>query len=130
MFDDIFKNLQMHFPFLYTDDAHYKFCSDMELMITLKDGRRFLYDDIDKTVRKLPKDSNDMSEDECRSEFGKRLYKIMFRKGITQSELSEKTGLSQTMLSNYITGKNSPSFYNVDKIAKALECSIDDLRYL
>lgn len=81
------------------------------------------------TIRKLPRDSNNMSEEEYRIEFSMRLKKIMYRKGWTQDDLSEATGITQAMISRYISRKATPSFYNVDKIAKALGCSTDEFRY-
>jgi DNA-binding Xre family transcriptional regulator len=88
-----------------------------------------LYDDVTRSYRKLPTDSDELTEDECRREFGIRLNKILIRKNITQIELSEMTGINRSILNGYITGKHSPSFYNVDRIAKALDCSVDDFRY-
>jgi transcriptional regulator with XRE-family HTH domain len=70
-----------------------------------------------------------MTEDECRSEFGYRLVHIMIRKGISQVDLAERIGVSNVMINRYINGSNTPSFYVVDKIAKALNCSMDDFRY-
>lgn len=126
----VIENLKTNFPFLAADAVDYIEHSDCEVVVKLEDGRMFLYDDMDKSFRKLPSNCYELSEDECRSEFGQRLYKIMFRKGFTQFDLSEKTGIQQSLLSNYITGKRSPSFYNVDRIAKALGCSVDEFRYL
>ena len=70
-----------------------------------------------------------MSEQQCREEFSIRLKRLMYRQGVTQKELSEETGISEMTISNYMNGKRTPSFYNVDKISKALKCSIDIFRY-
>jgi transcriptional regulator with XRE-family HTH domain len=70
-----------------------------------------------------------MTEDQCRTEFGKRLIRRMYDKRMSQKELSSETGISEQMLSRYINGKSTPSFYIVDKIAKVLNCSTDEFRY-
>lgn len=101
-----------------------------ELIIWLDDGGRFLYDDISNCIRQLPRDVTSMSKNETLDEFGRRLEKIMYRKHITQSELSERTGLSQPTISNCINGKYNPGLYTLDKIAKALGCSLDEFRCL
>ena len=62
-------------------------------------------------------------------EFRQRLRRLMTRQGVSQLELSELTGIPQSTISNYLTGKFLPGFYNMDKIAKALKCSIDEFRY-
>ena len=124
-----YENMKMYFPFLAKEAVEFKDDGKFELIVKLKSGEVISYDDLEKTIRNLPGNSDCMTENECRTEFGIRLRNIMFRKGITQAELSSMTGITQTMISKYITGKTSPSFYNVDKIAKALRCSIEELRY-
>jgi DNA-binding Xre family transcriptional regulator len=108
----------------------YEELNDFELVAKMNNGVTVLYDDIDHCFRRLPTNSDDMTEEECRAEFGWRLRKIMFRNGITQEQLSERTGIAQSRISNYLRGKNSPTFYVVDRIAKALGCSIDEFRYI
>lgn len=130
MSNSVLTNFKLNFPYLYKEAASYEEINGYDIIVTLKNGASIVYDDVDKSFRNLPKDSNSMTESECRREFGIRLEKIMNRKRITQEELSYKTGISQGMISNYITGRNSPSFYNVDKIAKALGCSVDEFRYI
>ena len=71
-----------------------------------------------------------MSEEECKNEFGTRLKRLIYYKGFTQEDLSNATGISKTMINGYITGKINPSFYKVDKICKALGCSMDRLRFV
>ncbi len=100
-----------------------------EIIVKLLDGRSIAYDDVDRSIRHLPDDSYNMTEQQCRVEFGSRLCKIMRQKGITQSMLSSDTKIPQPSLSKYVTAQATPSFYNADRIAKALGCSLDDLRY-
>jgi DNA-binding Xre family transcriptional regulator len=123
------ENMKLHFP-LITEHA-VEFIQDdrTSVVMKLETGESFLYDDYDKTIRKLPSDSKEMTESEVRREFFFRLRKIMMLKGVTQTELSEMTGISQPVLNRYLTGKATPGFYAVDRIAKALKCSTDDFRY-
>lgn len=120
---------ELYFSYMLKDVDYYKELNDYDLVVKTKDGRTFLYDSVENAIRKLPKDSNNLTKQECSREFGKRLYNIMYRKGFTESKLSSMTGIPQPMISSYITGKTTPSFYKVDKIAKALGCSVDDFRY-
>jgi DNA-binding Xre family transcriptional regulator len=108
----------------------YRESGDFEIIVECDDGYTFAYDDLDKTIRMLPADSNNMSEEMWHREFGRKLRKLMFRKGLTQIELANKVGISQATLSNYITGRNMPGFYIIDKLARALDCSTDDFRYI
>jgi DNA-binding Xre family transcriptional regulator len=125
----LIERLEQYYPFIARTAVEYIQVGPMELMVNLDDGSTVLYDDIDQSFRNLPRDSRHMSEQQCRQEFSIRLRRLMYRQGITQKELAEETGISEITISNYITGKRTPSFYNVDKISKALKCSIDLFRY-
>lgn len=49
------------------------------------------------------------------------------KKGLTQKELSEKTGLSRSFISQIENGTNNPSKDSLYKIAKVLEIDVDQL---
>lgn len=59
--------------------------------------------------------------------FGKRLKKIRKEAGITQKELADKIGVSRTTIAGYETEGKEPSYDNLIKIARALNCSLDVL---
>lgn len=126
---ELIESYKLYCPFLYKDTVDIREIDGWTIMATLEDGTRYLYYSDTNIFSKLPNDPEDMTEDECRKEFSRRISRIMLYKGITQKILSERTGIPQSRISDYITGKRSPSFYNVDKIAKALGCSMDRLRY-
>ena len=125
----LLANLQRMYPFLYEQMESYDIISNYDIHIKMNDGSTVLYDDFDKSFRTLPTHSDEMTEEQCRREFAYRLYNLMRRKCITQQELGDKTGIAQPQISLYLNAKSLPSFYNVDKIAKALGCSVDELRY-
>lgn len=100
-----------------------------ETKITLDNGEVYLYDEGTESVRRLPDNPDNLNEYEFMCEFGIRLRNVMRRKGIDQRYLSEKTGISQPQLSRYATGKNTPSIYVVNRLAKALGCNVDELVY-
>lgn len=129
MKDRFFNNFKLYFPIASELVTSFKQTGLFDLTIKLNDGTSVMYDDIEHSIRNLPRDSKSMSEKECRREFGLRLRKIMYIKNISQLELSERTGISNVTISNYLNFKATPSFYNVDRIAKALGCSMEDLRY-
>lgn len=127
---DIVLNLKKYFPFLAGDATRFIKDGPHLLIVELKDDTYVLYNDLEKTFRNLPRNGEDLSEEEFRREFGYRLNKLMLFNGISQTELSNRTGITQSRISGYINGKVTPSFYKVDKIAKAIGCSTDDLRYV
>ncbi len=58
---------------------------------------------------------------------GQRLARIRRERGFTQVELAEKTGLVQTLVSDYERGKLRLNADMILRFATALEVSTDDL---
>lgn len=117
---------KLYYPHL-ANHVH-KFCYDPdldELIFVSDDNSLWCYDDADNTVHCISDNYNDISDDKYKKEFGRRLQKIMLKKRITQDSLTEKTGISQCRISNYINGISVPSFINAVKIADALNYSVD-----
>ena len=55
------------------------------------------------------------------NEFQYRLLKVIAKRGITASELSDASGVDKSALSNYINGKYVPKQDKVYKLARALD---------
>ena len=128
MDDYVYDEFSFNFPSIARQATSYHHISDIELIIKLENGEVFSYENINKSLRILP-DSSSLTEEECRREFAIRLKLMMTVKGMNQNALSEATGIQQYLISDYTKGKRLPGFYNLDKIAKALNCSLDELRY-
>ena len=60
-------------------------------------------------------------------EFGDRLKATREARELSQSDLAERAGLQPTAISHFETGRRSPSFDNLKKLADALTVSIDYL---
>ena len=65
--------------------------------------------------------------DESANVFGTNLKRMMKSKNITQVELSKAIGITQPLLSIYITGKSKPNIYKAYAMAEYVGCSIDEL---
>lgn len=59
--------------------------------------------------------------------FGRYIQKIRKSKNITQEELAEKIGTSQTWIAYIETGRNRPNIKMLEKIAKVLGVKAKDL---
>lgn len=126
---NVIKQFERCYPSIAEDVEEYIETNDDYIIVRLIDGSAFLYSSWTNAIRQLPKDSYDMTEEQCKKEFGHRLRMVMQNRGITQVELSIRTGITQPSISAYMNGIKCPSFYTVDRIAKALDCSVDVFRY-
>lgn len=55
------------------------------------------------------------------------LIKLRKSKSLSQEELGKKIGLGSNTISQYELGKRNPNIHILKKLAKALDCKIDDL---
>ncbi len=60
-------------------------------------------------------------------EFAERLKAVREEKGLSQTELAAKTGLQPSAVSHFESGRRSPSFDNLRRLADALNVTIDYL---
>ena len=119
-----------YYPNLASKIKKHKVVLGHEVEVFLDDGRAFIFDKYESTLRSIPSHSKYMTEKEFRIEFAYRLRKILKMKGVSQNALSELSGISEKMINNYTNGNNTPSFYAVDRIARALNVSTDEFRYI
>lgn len=126
----MFDQFASYFPRIADRVIKYYSNGHRELIVSLDDGAVLSFDSFDNSYRTLPSDPFNMTQTECAIEFGYRLRKKLEEKHMTQMQLSEKTGIAQYLLSDYINGVRLPKFHNVDRIAKALGCSVDEFRYI
>lgn len=64
---------------------------------------------------------------QIRENVKKNLGYYLSLQGISQKELAEKLGVSQSAVTNWIKGKNSPDIESVAQICQALRISVSDL---
>lgn len=57
------------------------------------------------------------------------LRRIRREKHMTMKQLGEKTGVTESAIGQYETGKRKPSYEMILKLSEALECSVADLMY-
>jgi transcriptional regulator with XRE-family HTH domain len=62
-----------------------------------------------------------------RQEFARRLYRLMIGKGWHQSELARRAGVPRDAISTYVRGTAMPTPTNLEKIAKALGVTAEEL---
>lgn len=70
-----------------------------------------------------------MSEVEWMNIFGDNLVDLLKRVNMTQRELADAAGLSESAISNYIHKIRMPNVRALINISEALDCSLDDLMY-
>ena len=130
MWEDVLAGFEFSYPELYKRIVDWYPSGCMEITVKLDDGRKKAYVLMDDLLIDIydPRESSYEVDDEIwRLNFSRRLKNRMHRFGISQEELSDRTGISKTMLSRYMNGKASPSGDNIERLARALHCSYNEL---
>lgn len=61
--------------------------------------------------------------------FGLKIKELRKKNGLTQSELAEKTFVSDKTISSWETNRTSPSFSDIELLSKVLKCTISYLLF-
>lgn len=127
----VYDNFALHFPSLYERMVRWYPISEREIVVELDDNRRYVYnlvgDLLSRAYEEEDIDILDMEENYWREHFSRRIRKKLYNTATNQDMLSMRTGISETTLSKYVNGKVTPSAFNLYKIARALECSANEL---
>ena len=131
MSDNLWQYVMKVDPFVTKEDIiKLKELNKWDLLIVFANGRKVIYDRFNNCYQNIfYKDVNEITEEQEKKEFAYKLRGLMNRKWVTQKQLAEDIGTSQVMISRYVRGEVMPSVLIVRKIAKALNCSIDDFFY-
>lgn len=68
-----------------------------------------------------------MSELEWMNIFASNLLEMMDNARMTQRDLAEEAGLSESTISQYINKRKIPSLRAIINLSYALDCSVDEL---
>ena len=103
--------------------------NEYEILFVFKNGDKVIYDRVLRSFRGFYPEGHELTDEEWKRSFKIRLHTIMKHRGVSQEVLAERVGTSQTMITRYINGYCIPSTIMLAKIARALNCSLDDLVY-
>lgn len=130
LINEYLRQVYLYFPYLQEEVISAREYIHLMLLIETNSRFNYFYDLTKNVLIPIPKDDHDLDKDSFRRIFGVLLRRCLEHSGLTQEELSEKTGIPQPNISDYLYGKHFPSFYQIDKMAKAMNCSVEDLRYV
>lgn len=127
---DILDSFEFTYPKIYDRVVEWYPSGYLEITVILDNGAKMTYclvNDLLITVFDPDERSHNWSDDDWRNNFSRKLNKRMLRYGVSQEELSAKTGISRVTLSKYQNGKALPSGANISRIAEVLHCSVNEL---
>ena len=82
---------------------------------------------IQRPVTELERMSNRHSQAAERISLGDTIARLRKQRGLTQGELAGRLAIHQSMVTRWEKGQAQPRTYNLEKLAQALEVSIEEL---
>ena len=115
-------------PFALKEDVvEIKELNEWDLLIVFANNKKYIFDRFTGYHKSVYyKNINEITEEQEKRQLSSRLRTLMGRNWINQEELAKRVGTSQVMISRYVRGETIPSAIMLRKIAKALNCSMDD----
>lgn len=122
------RQFEMYYPNLHEKAVDWKPSGRTSVIVKILDGCMYEYDSMDNSIRQIRTNTYPIEDDILtRKEFGMNLQKMIPLSGLNKSELAEKVGITNAMLSRYIRGNSTPNVVTARKLANALGCTIDEL---
>ena len=123
----VLEHFKLYYPNIYNDSVDWWASGRMAVTVKLRDGSVFEYDRFDNSLRRVR--TGECMEDETAiaKELGHNLQKFIRLSGMTQTEIAEKLGITNAMLSRYVHGTSLPNSAKIFKIARLLGCTVDEL---
>lgn len=123
----ILNQFKMYFPDLHKHGVDWWKSGPYHITILLDDNSRVEFDSSENTIRHVRVVDRFTDNDILRKEIGRNIKKFIVYRGMRQQDVSEKTGITQAMLSRYINGTSMPGIDKLHVLASVLNCRLDDL---
>lgn len=126
----IFDEFMDNYPRMARDAIDWYPSGRSEIIIVMSDRSKVVYNGNTQRfsfVRRTDDEYLNLTEQEWRHKFAAKLYEYMAENCISQKELAELLNVSQMTISKYLNARVTPTSYNLDRIARVLNCSISEL---
>ena len=126
-YDRILEQFRTYYPDLYDQAVDWWPSGRMHISVKTDDGLIFEYASLDNTIRRVKASDYSNDPESLKRGVGRNLQKVMMTRTMSQSQLAEKIGVTQAMLSRYIHGTSMPGLDKLYSIASVLGCRVADL---
>lgn len=126
----MFEEFMDNYPRMASNAIDWYPSGKSEIIIVMSDRSKVVYNGNTQRfsfIRCTDGEYENLTEEEWRRKFAAKLYEYMTYNCMTQKELAELLNVSQMTISKYLNAIATPTSYNLDRIARALNCSISEL---
>ena len=115
-----------HLPSKVTGSREYE---HLTLIIAIEHKKLYLYNVGETGLYeiRLFDEYSEPTDEQWNKTFGYILSETMWDRGMRRFDFAESIGVSEAMISKYIRGLASPSSRVLNRMARALDCTVDEL---
>ena len=126
-YDEILEQFKRYYSSFHSNTVDWwpsgRFC----ITVKMNDGMLFEYNTRDNTIKRIQTEQHTIDNAVLRKEIGYNLQKVISARGLPQSEIASRCGITEAMLSRYIHGTSMPGIDKVYSLADVLGCRITDI---
>ena len=126
-YDDVLNRFEHYYPYLYEQAVDWWPSGHLCITAKLSDGVLVEFNSFNDTIRRIQPDHYKKDIETLRKDIGHNLKKVVLTRGIAQSDIAEKCGITEAMLSRYIHGTSMPGVDKIYALATALGCRVVDI---
>lgn len=126
-YDRIVEQFENYYPYLYKQAIDWWPSGRLCITVKLNDGELFEFDSVGNTIRKVKTDNDVRDVENLRKDIGRNLQKMISTRSIPQSQIAERVGISEAMLSRYLHGTSTPGIDKLINLAAVLGCRTSDI---
>ena len=123
----LIEQFRLYYPDYHDRAVDWWKSGPYHITFLLDDNTRLEFDGSENTIRWPHVADIFTDNEEYRKEIGRNIRKFMIYRGLNQQEVCERVGITQAMLSRYITGNSMPRLDKLNHLAHILNCEISDL---
>lgn len=125
---DALYNFKLYYPNKNVEVIDQIYVGDGETVFTLSDGNKVLFDELTCGFMRIrPNETGELLDEDWRKEFKRRLRKKILFSRKSQKDIAEAIGISTNTMSNYVNGRRIPDARIIDRLARVLNCTANDL---
>lgn len=126
-YERILEQFERYYSDMYNQTVDWWPSGRYHITVKLEDHMIFEFDATNNTIRRVRPDNynNDINVLKC--DIGRNIQKLISARGIPQSEIASRVGITEAMMSRYIHGTSMPGIDKVYSLAAALDCRVIDI---
>lgn len=126
-YNNMLENFKHYYDYLYDQAVDWWPSGRSCITVKLDDGTLIEYDYFSESIRRIQPTNYLKDAETLRKDIGINIKKMVQTRGMSQSDIAERCGITQAMLSRYIHGTSMPSIYIVNTLASVLGCRAIDI---